>query len=239
MLSITDIESLIKSGEGYNTEFKKKIPSKVREITEEVCAFANAAGGTVLLGVDDDNGIVGVSFDNRKRSALQNSISEISPSLHCDIYPMEVDGKQIVVIEIPSGKNKPYVLSGAIYVRQGPNSQKLTTVEEMRDFFQQSERIYFDEAPCAGFDFNSDIEPTWFEEFRLEAGISKAIGQEQIIQNLKLLTTDGNVKNGGVLFFGKSPEQFMETAVIRCIKFDGTNKTHIVDDKMFGGPLIR
>ncbi len=73
----------------------------------------------------------------------------------------------------------------------------------------------------------------------MEAGISKAIGQGQIIQNLKLLTTDGKVKNGGVLLFGKSPEQFMETAVIRCIKFDGTSKTHIVDDKMFGGPLIR
>lgn len=56
---------------------------------------------------------------------------------------------------------------------------------------------------------------------------------------MKLRTPDNKAKNGGVLFFGKMPEQFLETAVIRCIKFDGVSKTHIVDDKIFGGPLMR
>ena len=42
---------------------------------------------------------------------------------------IDVDGKSIAVIEVPSGPNKPYVLSGAIYVRIGPNTQKLTTAE--------------------------------------------------------------------------------------------------------------
>jgi ATP-dependent DNA helicase RecG len=45
-----------------------------------------------------------------------------------------VDGKKIGVIEVPSGINKPYVLSGAIYVRIGPSTHKLTTAEQMRDF---------------------------------------------------------------------------------------------------------
>ena len=64
MLTINEIKSLISSGEGYNVEFKKSIPSKVKEITEEICAFSNAAGGTVLLGVDDSNIIQGVTFTN-------------------------------------------------------------------------------------------------------------------------------------------------------------------------------
>ena len=106
---------------------------------------------------DSSNSIQGVSFDNSKHSSLQNSIREISPSLHCEIYAMEIESKEIVVIEVPSGDNKPYVFSGAIYVRQGPNSQKLTTVEEMRDFFQQADRIYFDEAPCKAIDITKDI----------------------------------------------------------------------------------
>lgn len=87
--------------------------------------------------MDDNNIVQGVVFNNVKRSALQNSINEISPALHCEIYTANVDSKDVVVIEVPSGENKPYVLSGAIYVRQGPNSQKLTTVEEMRDFFSK------------------------------------------------------------------------------------------------------
>src|SRR5690606_17421066 len=148
MLNEIELKSIIASGEGYNAEFKVRFPSKVKELTEEICAFANAAGGTLLIGVDDQNNIQGVSFDNAKHSALQNSVDEISPSLHCDVYTVTIDGKEIIVIEVPSGEQKPYVLSGAIYVRQGPNTQKLTTVEEMRDFFQQADRIYFDEAPC-------------------------------------------------------------------------------------------
>ena len=50
------------------------MPSKVKDLTEEICAFANAAGGTVLIGVDDFNLIQGVTIDNSRRSAIQNSI---------------------------------------------------------------------------------------------------------------------------------------------------------------------
>lgn len=78
MLSTAEIKSLIASGEGYNVEFKRNIPSKVKEVTEEICAFANAAGGTILLGVDDNNVIQGIAFNNTRHSALQNSINEIT-----------------------------------------------------------------------------------------------------------------------------------------------------------------
>ena len=54
MLNTENIQSLIDSGEGYNVEFKVRVPSKVRELTEEICAFANADGGYVLVGVDDN-----------------------------------------------------------------------------------------------------------------------------------------------------------------------------------------
>ena len=80
---------------------------------------------------------------------------------------------------------------------------------------------------------------SWFEEFRLESGLSKTVSQNQIIQNLRLILPDGNVKNGGALFFGSAPEQFVETAVVRCIAFEGETKTQIIDDKVFGGPLMK
>ncbi|WP_373548270.1 helix-turn-helix domain-containing protein [Haliscomenobacter sp.] len=152
MLSAEDIQLIVTSSEGYNAEFKVAVPSKVRELTEEVCAFANAAGGVVLLGVDDHNQIKGINIDNAKRSAIQNSISDISPALYCTLSMVEVEGKNIGVIEVPSGTEKPYIFSGAIYIHLGPNSQKLTTAEEMRGFFQQSGKIYFDESPCRDFD---------------------------------------------------------------------------------------
>ena len=239
MLSVTEIQSIISSGEGYNAEFKVSLPSKVKDITEEVCAFANASGGVVLIGVDDNNVIQGVTIDNAKRSAIQNSINEISPSLQCETYSIGIEGKEITVIEVPSGQNKPYVLSGAIYVRQGPNSQKLTTVEEMRDFFQQADRIYFDEAPCTEANIVTDLDKDSIAVFRTEAGLNNTISDEQIFQNLRLTTKEGYLKNGGVLFFAKEPEHFFEKAVIRCIAFDGTDKRYIIDDKIMTGALYQ
>ena len=105
----------------------------------------------MLIGVNDRNEILGCTIDNAKRSAIQNSLSEITPNLPCSLTMVEVDGKTVGVIEVPSGTNKPYVLSGAIFVRIGPNTQKLTTAEQMRDFFQQADKIYFDEGPCTEF----------------------------------------------------------------------------------------
>ena len=239
MLNPTEIKSIIASGEGYNAEFKISIPSKIKEITQEVCAFANASGGVVLIGVDDANTIKGITIDNAKRSAIQNSINEISPVLKCDFNIVEVDGKYIAVIEVPSGQNKPYVLSGAIYVRQGPNSQKLTTVEEMRDFFQQADKIYFDDAICKEANIEDDIAKENINTFRFEAGLVNVTSNEQLFTNLKLVTNDGQLKNGTVLFFGSNPEKFFEKAVIRCVAFDGTDKRYIVDDKVMTGTLYQ
>jgi ATP-dependent DNA helicase RecG len=239
MLTIDDIKLIVASGEGYNAEFKVSVPSKVRDLSEEVCAFANAAGGVVLIGVDDTNRIVGTSIDNAKRSAIQQSIGDISPALHCTLSMMDVDGKTIGVIEVPSGANKPYVLSGAIFVRIGPNSQKLTSPEQMRDFFQQSGKIYFDEAGCKAFDSTVDVDTDILQLFKSLARITDSTPDEQIYKNLRLLTDNHLFKNGAVLFFGKQPELIFEKAVVRCLLFKGKDKRFIIDDKLFGGSLYR
>ena len=234
MITAEDIQLIIASGEGYNAEFKVSIPSKVKELSEEVCAFANAAGGVLLIGVSDANEIVGCgTFDNAKRSAIQHSLSEITPALQCGLNLVEVAGKTIGVIEVASGPKKPYVLSGAIYVRIGPNTQKLTTAEQMRDFFQQSDKIYFDEVPCPAFNPLTDIDLEVLTIFKLEANLSAAVSNEQVYNNLKLYAEAQYFKNGAVLFLGSKPEQFIEKAMIRCIAFQGLDKRFIFDDQVF------
>ena len=237
MLNQDDIKLLISGGEGYNAEFKVTVPNKVKELTEEICAFANAAGGVLLIGVNDQNEIKGVEIDNAKRSAVQNSLNEITPALHCSLYFTEVDGKTLGVIEVPSGPKKPYVLSGAIYVRIGPNTQKLTTAEQMRDFFQQADKIYFDEAACKGFYPETMIDEDFLQIFKGESRLSAAVPHTQVFNSLRLFTDEKSFKNGAVLFFGKKPEELIEKAVVRCIAFRGTNKRYIIDDKVFGGNL--
>ena len=132
MLKALQIQELVKGGEGYNVDFKRSVPSKVKEISDEVASFANAAGGYVLIGVDNNNQIIGAEIDNNKRSAIQDTIGEISPALRCEFYPVDVEGKQVWVIDVPSGKDKPYITGGVIYVREGANCQKLRSAEEIR-----------------------------------------------------------------------------------------------------------
>ena len=49
MLTAHDIKELARSGEGFDVGFKRSVLSKVRDIAEEVCSFANSAGGYVLM----------------------------------------------------------------------------------------------------------------------------------------------------------------------------------------------
>ena len=85
MITTIDIPLLVAFGEGYNVEFKNAVPSKVKELSEEVCAFANAAGGVLLIGVSDSNTINGVRIDNAKRSAIQTVGENVGENF---IYPM-------------------------------------------------------------------------------------------------------------------------------------------------------
>lgn len=237
MLSAEDIKALVASGEGYNVDFKLRVPAKVRELSQEVCAFANSEGGYVLIGVDDSGRIVGTEIDNPKRSAIQDTIRDISPTLKVDIYQVDVDGKIVWVLDVPSGKDRPYVLSGSIYVRESANSQKLTTAEEIRSFFQRANKIFFDAIPCDDFNFDKEFDEENFDTFCLEAGITKNVPTHQILENLQVFEKSDEIKNGGVMFFAKHPENRFPQAITRCVLFKGTSRVHIIDDKTYGGTL--
>ena len=239
MLDAEKIKNLVRNGEGYNVDFKRNVPSKVRDIVEEVCSFANSAGGYLLIGVDDSSQIVGVEIDNVKRSAIQGSIGEISPMLHYEMYNVPVDDKIVWVIDIPSGKNKPYFFSGSTYIREGANCQKLTLVDEIREFFQKNDRIYFDAIPAPRANLIQELDGDNFKEFKNAAGLSSEIKDEQILENLQVYDENDIAKRGGILFFAKRPEQFYFHAVVRCVLFKDTDKVYILDDKTFGGPLLQ
>lgn len=238
MITADRIKEYALLGEGYTVDFKVAVPSKVRDLTEEVCSFANASGGFVLIGIDNYGKIVGASLDNNKRSAIQGSIGDISPAIHCDMYPLSVEGKEVWVVEVPSGVNKPYSFGGCIYMREGANAQKVTNIEEMRDMFQRSGKVYFDATPFANYDLLTNVDEDALKEFRKEARISPAVDNVQLLDNLQCFDISQNPKQGAILFFSCHPEDIFFHAVVRCVRYKGLDKTYIIDDKTFGGPLL-
>ena len=237
MITAEDIKMMARRGESYNVDFKVTVPQKVRDITQEVCSFANAAGGYVLIGIDDNGSIKGVSLDNAKRSSIQNSIGEISPALHCELYPVEVDGKEVWVIDVPAGRLVPYFFGGSVFLREGPNSQKITNAEEIRELFQRAEKIYYDSIPQKKYDIFDHLHNNIIKIFRREAHISNNVDDKQLLVNLQAFTENEEVRRGAILFFDRHPEELFFHAVVRCTQFKGTDKLHIIDDKTFVGPL--
>ncbi len=75
---IDDFEVILSEGESYTIEFKEN-PDK--SLPAEVCAFANASGGKVFIGVDDAGHIVGTDVSNAARSRIQDTINKVEPML--------------------------------------------------------------------------------------------------------------------------------------------------------------
>jgi len=238
IMTTEELEILIKQGEGYNIEFKRAIPSKASDLADEICAFANAAGGTVIVGIDDNGNTVGITMDNTMRSRLQNVLNTIEPRIEVAVQELARDGKTVLCLQCKSGKEKPYIVSGSIFVRNGPNSEKITSANQMREFFQLSDRIFFDEGLCRNFKYPDDFDEELFNRFLTTAGISNVLPTQTLLDNLQLVTSDHHFKNGAVLFFGKKPQRFFPQAITRCLLFKGTDKVHIMDDKTFEGNLI-
>jgi len=229
------IENILQQGENSQIEFKKRIN---KELASEICAFCNSQGGIILLGADDNNVVTGLDIDNTTRSKLESTISAINPRPEYEIIETKYDDKNIIIIDCKAGKNKPYIISGSIYVRYGANSQKLTAAIEIRQFFQQENQIFWDITKCEKFSYPDDFDSEIYEHFIEKSKISKALTQEQIIENLKLTTETGHFKSGAVLFFAKNPEKFFSHIGIRCILFKGNTKRNIIDDKLFTGNLF-
>lgn len=233
-----ELHLLLQQGEGYNIEFKQSIPSKATELAKELCAFANANGGILLVGVDDNGKILGVNITNSKRSEIQQGINLLDPRLDIQVSELQVQNKTILCLECNDGPQKPYAVSGAIYIRNGPNSEKITSIEHMRKFFQQSDSVFFDTMPCIEFMYPDNFDSTIFKDFLQKANITGSIGEKKVLNNLRLITSTDRFTYAAVLMFAKDVQRFVGHSAIRCVLFKGVDKRYILDSKEIYGNLV-
>ena len=65
----TNLNKVLELGEGQFIEFKESFD---KGLAKEIAAFANASGGVIYLGVNDDGFVKGVRITNRLKSAIQD-----------------------------------------------------------------------------------------------------------------------------------------------------------------------
>jgi ATP-dependent DNA helicase RecG len=223
------LELYIQQGEGYNLEFKESYSAN---IAKEICAFANANGGKILLGVNDNGKVTGINITNRLKSQIQDIGRNMDPPVNFLITVMD----NIVIIDVPGGSNKPYSTNGKFYLRYGSNSQQLRR-NEIITFFQKEGVVRFDEKMNYDFNLKKDLSSEKFNRFLKMSGISIVLETETILKNLELVK-DSNIRNAGVLFFCEKVTRFFLNATITCVLFQGKDKYKILDRKEFESDIF-
>lgn len=120
-MSIKDFKNLVKTGESTYLEFKRTIPSP-EKIAREMAAFANTHGGTLLIGVDDDKSLVGVSSYHEEVFLLDQAAYELaSPAINFSLEILPYNYRDIMLIKIKEAPKKPVkILYGGkqrVYIR--------------------------------------------------------------------------------------------------------------------------
>ena len=151
MVTVIDINRLLASGESQVVEFKTSFG---RETIETLVAFANAQGGSVLVGVADDALVKGVTLGKETLNDWLGQIkSATSPSIIPDIDAVMIEGKNVVIIGIDEYPVKPVNTKGKYFKRIATSNHQLT-LSEITDLYMQSLQLLWDsyEAPRESLD---------------------------------------------------------------------------------------
>jgi hypothetical protein len=95
---------------------------KLYAIIADICAFANANGGTLYVGLTSDANtpVSGINNPSQSMKQLEKEISaRISPPLSCSVDTHKTNGKTIIRILVPRGEDPPYAVDdNKIYIRE-------------------------------------------------------------------------------------------------------------------------
>jgi len=217
--------------ESETIELKEKV---VDEIKKEIIAFANCDGGKLYIGVRDDGTVMGLSDPDGVSLQISNMVRDaIKPDVTMFLHyeTMEVDGKEIVAVDIQRGTDRPYYLAKkgmrpeGVYVRQGYSSVPATDTA-IRYMIKETDGDRFEAMRC----LNQELT---FESVRKEFELRKVEFGPQQMRTLKLMDSDDLYSNLGLLL----SDQCVHT--IKVAVFQGTDQAVFKDRREFTGSLMR
>ena len=207
----------------------------------------NTRGGLVLIGVGPDGTIVGQQIGGSTIEDVSQEIREIEPPVFPTIDRLPLaNGKEILILTVTQGPNRPYVVRGTAYRRVGN-----TTVAMSRDEYNRMlmDRLHGDrrwENESADGWTVADLDAAEITRTLEEAIRRGRLGDpgvrdpEAIVRGFGLIR-DGVLLRGAPVLFGK--REAIETRLPQCLlrvaKFRGTDKTEFVDNRQFHGNAFR
>jgi predicted HTH transcriptional regulator len=217
--------------EGKTIDYKRDLSSH-KKIVEDAIAFANSAGGKIIIGITDDYEIVGVKDPLLEEERICNILSDsIAPRLLPDVEMVTHNGKTLLILEIfPSSLKPHYVINkgsdDGVVVRVGSTNRKADAnlIAELR---RTALGGTFDEMPILEL-LEDEIDA---DAIREAFGGERKITKRELL-SLKLLVNEQGKTvptKGGIILFGKSRGKYFPDAKVMCGRFRGLDKLDIFD----------
>jgi predicted HTH transcriptional regulator len=198
-----------------------------------VCAFANTAGGTLLIGIEDRTGsILGVADPLDAEERLSSIIADgIAPRLLPEIEIIPWRNTHVVAVRVHLGPSRPYHVASlgpgaGTYVRLG-STNRSADAELIAELARSSRGESFDEQPERG------LGP---EALDLAALSDAFAGTRSIrrtdLKTLRLIAIAHGAETptvGGMLLFGHDRLSRYPDAWIQAGRFKGLTKSSVID----------
>ena len=223
--------------ESQNIEHKE---SWRDEYLKWICGFANAQGGRVYIGVNDDLKVVGVENSKRLMEDIPNKVRDVL-GIIVDVYLLKEDEKEYIEIVVPPYSN-PINYKGQYHYRSGSTKQELKG-SALNRFLLERGGIHWDEYLIPNVTV-ADLSEEAFKRFRREAAESGRVDKdvledsnEVLIENLLLKDETGQLKRSAVMLFHPQPERFVPGAYVKLGFFAGEDDELVFQDEIHG-PLM-
>lgn len=205
--------------ESQNIEYKSTWRD---EYLKWICGFANANGGTIFIGKDDNGKVVGVDDAKKLLEEIPNKVRDVLGIL-VDVNLKETkqgDYLEIVVEPYPNGIS----YKGQYHYRSGSTKQELKGAA-LDKFLLQKKGKRWDGVPVPNVSV-TDLKQETFDFFKKRGIRSKRLDEEslndtneQLLENLEL--TEGKyLKRAALLLFHPKPEKFVTGAYIKIGYFE-------------------
>src|SRR3990172_8551416 len=241
-MTLSQVGTWAAAGESETLEFKRSTGER-REATRTLCAMLKHRGGGVLFGVEADGRVVGQQVSDHTIEEVAQELREIDPPAFPTIERVPLgNGREVLVVSVPTGQNRPYSYRGQAYRRVGNTSQPLSRDEYNRMLL---ERVHgeqrWENQPAAGWSV-ADLdaaEITKTIEEAIRRGRVEDPGTrdlEELLRGLGL-TKEGVLLRAALVLFGRADRLAAEfpQCLLRVARFAGTDKTEFHDNRQFRG----
>jgi ATP-dependent DNA helicase RecG len=219
--SVDEIWQLVKGGRNGLTDWFGEQAS-AESLASTMTAMANSMGGTVLLGVVGPTGnLVGVRNVATAVDLVLQAALSIDPPLIIPLpQVMRINGKAIIIAQIPLGMPHTYALDGRYLQRQGTNNAPLKTRDLRRLIIERGEVSF--ETEIARGATSQDIDWDRAKAYTTSlSGMGESSAEQILLKRGCLVEQDGvlHPTNAGILLFGKDPQRFLRGADITAARF--------------------